>query len=149
MTQYIIFDLDGTLALDTHRVPHLREGKKDWEKYFSLCEGDAPNHPIIETLNLLWIGYDIQIWTGRAGEYETQTRRWLDKFIPDMNLKPDRLRMRPPGDRTDDFELKRRWLHELRQQGHEVLLVFEDRKRVVDMWRSEGVVCCQVAPGDF
>jgi hypothetical protein len=28
-------------------------------------------------------------------------------------------------------------------------LIFEDRASVVAMWRSQGVVCAQVAPGDF
>lgn len=30
-----------------------------------------------------------------------------------------------------------------------VQMVFEDRARVVDMWRKRGVLCAQVAPGDF
>ena len=28
-------------------------------------------------------------------------------------------------------------------------LAFDDRDRVVAMWREEGVPCFQVAPGDF
>ncbi|WP_442411278.1 phosphatase domain-containing protein [Methylobacterium aerolatum] len=28
-------------------------------------------------------------------------------------------------------------------------LVFEDRVSMVAMWRSRGIVCCQVAPEDF
>ena len=31
----------------------------------------------------------------------------------------------------------------------EPIMVFEDRKRVADMWRSKGIRCCQVAPGDY
>jgi hypothetical protein len=30
-----------------------------------------------------------------------------------------------------------------------VLLVVEDRTRVVQMWREEGLVCLQCAPGEF
>jgi hypothetical protein len=26
---------------------------------------------------------------------------------------------------------------------------FDDRQRVVDMWRRNGITCFQVAPGDF
>ena len=30
-----------------------------------------------------------------------------------------------------------------------VLFVVEDRSRVVEMWRAEGLVCLQCAPGEF
>ncbi len=30
-----------------------------------------------------------------------------------------------------------------------VQFVMDDRQRVVDMWRSKGLKCLQVAPGDF
>jgi hypothetical protein len=30
-----------------------------------------------------------------------------------------------------------------------VLFVVEDRNRVVEMWRKEGLVCLQCAPGEF
>jgi len=32
---------------------------------------------------------------------------------------------------------------------YEVLFVLDDRNRVVDFWRSIGLICLQVAPGDF
>ena len=31
----------------------------------------------------------------------------------------------------------------------EVFCVFDDRQKVVDMWRDLGLTCFQVAPGDF
>ena len=31
----------------------------------------------------------------------------------------------------------------------DVLMTVDDRQRVVDMWRAEGLTCLQVAPGDF
>jgi len=30
-----------------------------------------------------------------------------------------------------------------------ILFVVEDRSRVVEMWRGEGLVCLQCAPGEF
>ncbi|WGN90708.1 PseT-like polynucleotide kinase phosphatase [Burkholderia phage vB_BglM_WTB] len=59
-------------------------------------------------------------------------------------------RMRPHGDTTPDDQLKRKWLHSLSPVDRARLIaVFDDRQKVVDMWRSEGVPCFQVAPGDF
>ena len=37
----------------------------------------------------------------------------------------------------------------IRKDGYEPFLVFDDRQRVVDMWRRNGIQCCQVAPGDY
>jgi len=31
----------------------------------------------------------------------------------------------------------------------DVLMCVDDRQKVVDMWRAEGLTCFQVAPGDF
>lgn len=37
----------------------------------------------------------------------------------------------------------------MRDKGLDPKLVFDDRTRVVDMWRQEGLRAVQVAPGDF
>ena len=58
--------------------------------------------------------------------------------------------MRTIGDSTPDEILKRQWYEELPQNDKERLVcVFDDRQKVVDMWRSIGVTCLQVAAGDF
>jgi hypothetical protein len=31
----------------------------------------------------------------------------------------------------------------------DILCIFDDRDKVVKMWRSNGIACFQVAPGDF
>lgn len=33
--------------------------------------------------------------------------------------------------------------------GYEPIMAFDDRDRVVKMWRDAGIPCAQVAPGDF
>ena len=51
--------------------------------------------------------------------------------------------LRPDGDSTPDQDLKRDWL---RGYGKErILFAVDDRQKVVDMWRAEGVVCLQCA----
>jgi hypothetical protein len=143
----IVFDLDGTLADGTHREHHLHKRPKDWETYFALCHLDAPCGPLVDTYRaLLGDGHFVEIWTGRIAETRVATEEWIKA---NLGPTPDRLRMRPVGDRTDDNELKRLWLAEARAAGDQVILVFEDRRRVVEMWRAEGIVCAQVAEGDF
>ena len=51
-------------------------------------------------------------------------------------------------DYRDDVIVKQELLTQIRKVWNPIL-VFDDRQRVVDMWRSEGLICCQVARGDF
>jgi phosphoglycolate phosphatase-like HAD superfamily hydrolase len=57
--------------------------------------------------------------------------------------------MRADNDNRPDAEVKSEMLDKLIEQGHNPVIVFDDRQSVVDMWRSRGLLCCQVADGDF
>ena len=50
-----------------------------------------------------------------------------------------------------DNELKRKWFDDLigEDDKDQVLCVFDDRQKVVDMWRELGLTCMQVDKGDF
>lgn len=153
-----IFDLDGTLALIDHRRHFVsKEGKEkgwkpDWKAFYEACDQDKPNWPVIGTmLQLYSVGCDIRIWSGREDSVKGKTFMWLHMAtrIPLIKLE-QMLRMREEGDYTEDHVLKRKWLNLMKQQERNRLAaVFDDRQKVVDMWRGEGVACFQVAPGDF
>lgn len=157
MAPLYIFDLDGTLALIDHRR-HLVEGDKpNWPAFFAACVDDAPNTPVIQTyLRLAASGADCWVWSGRSDEVREQTEQWLVKnqifpsrppgSMPYLNF----LKMRPAGNHTRDEKLKAAWLDALHPTHKERLVaVFDDRDKVVSMWRSRGVACFQVAPGAF
>jgi len=62
--------------------------------------------------------------------------------------------MRPTGGNFKfmaDDKLKKMWLDDLfpGDKKDRILCVFDDRQKVVDMWRDNGIDCFQVAPGDF
>lgn len=57
--------------------------------------------------------------------------------------------MRADGDHQDDQHLKRRLLARIRADGFDPVLAIDDRRRVVEMWRAEGLICAQVADGNF
>lgn len=142
---FVVFDLDGTLANTDHRSHFLdrQASKKDWRGFFAACVDDTPHHHIIAVFHALSIaGHHIEIWSGRSSEVRAETEAWLSAH--DMGHIP--LRMRDEGDHTADEVLKRRWLLEADRRPD---LIFDDRAKVVAMWRAEGVPCCQVAPGDF
>ena len=147
----VIADLDGTIALmehrrhwlDAERHPEMTSDER-WRKFFAECVNDQPNWPMIHTLQALQrAGYYIHIFSGRSDEVREETVGWLEAF----NAPYDHLRMRAAGDFTKDEELKRQWITEYDMS--QILCVFDDRQKVVDMWRSLGLACFQIAPGDF
>jgi hypothetical protein len=142
----VIVDLDGTLALDSHRAHHLQTEPRDWDSYFRLCSSDKPNTDVITLVNMLYDeGYDIHILSGRRDDCYLETVDWLAKHEVGYTY----LQLRLTGDREQDHVLKPRWAQNLKLTPENTLLVIEDRQRVVDEWRRRGFTCLQVAPGNF
>lgn len=159
MKPLYIFDLDGTLALIEHRRHFVEResGKQDWKGFFAACVNDQPNAPVVQTLENLRRLCDVWIWSGRSEEVREATVEWIAHntsfiswtFDPIFGEK-NALKMRTEGDYTPDEVLKRGWLKSLSPHDRQRLVaVFDDRDKVVQMWRDEGVACFQVAQGAF
>jgi hypothetical protein len=145
----VIFDIDGTLAIIDHRR-HFVEGKgskatdEDWRNFYAACVDDEPNWPVILMNQLLFDnGYRVIIFSGRSKEVERETLDWLKRF----DVRYHKIFMREEKDFLPDEKLKKKWLAKV--QKNRVLVVFDDRQKVVDMWRRAGLTCFQVAPGGF
>lgn len=136
---HVIFDLDGTLANIDHRTHFVRNGRRDWDSFFRECVNDLGVPHVIETFHAhLAAGHKVRIWSGRSDVVRCETEDWLS----DMGIDPCYLQhMRAAGDNTPDVDLKRYWLSQADPRPD---LVYDDRQRVVDMWRAEGVPCFQV-----
>jgi hypothetical protein len=140
---FVVFDLDGTLALTGHREHHLRKTPKDWDAFFADCVDDTPCLPLVAAANLFTMsGHRTAIWTGRSCAVAHQTVAWMSQH----GLHVSEMIMRLENDHRPDTELKGEWLA---AEATPPDLVFEDRASVVDWWRSKGIVCAQVAPGRF
>lgn len=152
MRPLYIFDLDGTLALIEHRRHYIEcpREQQDWRAFYAACVNDQANHPVLETLwRLQCAGAEIWIFSGRSDEVREQTIVW-SRLNGIVLSRDEHLLMRPAGDFTPDYQLKLRWLSEMLPADRERLVaVFEDRDRMVKMWRAEGIACFQVASGDF
>lgn len=141
-----LFDLDGTIALVEHRAHFIESRPKNWHGYFAACVDDPPNEPVIEILQALQTaGYEIWIASGRSDEVRSETEQWLRR----QRITWTKLLMRAAGDLRPDDVLKRGWLRNGSIPKERVRMVFDDRDRIVAMWRRHGLVCLQVAPGDF
>jgi len=146
----VIFDLDGTLALiDKRRALAAKpNGKIDWSIFFDPknIELDEPNQAVIDTFNIMkYAGLHVGIFSGRDEVTYDKTLEWLAKY----EIEPDFIKMRPKGSYTPDDVLKATWLEELMSDDVDVLCVYDDRDKVVNMWRQRGIACFQVAPGNF
>ena len=156
-----IFDLEGTLALTEHRQHFLEEKPKNWKAFHEACVDDLPNIPLIRLFNLYQINYrQTWIFTGRSETVYDETLNWLEtNHIAAIG----RIKMRKTNDPRDDTVVKREMLDELlehtsyyshlrqakQRQIDTGIIIFDDRQKVVDMWREMGLTCCQVAPGNF
>lgn len=150
----VIFDLDGTLALidDRRALATKDNGKMNWDVFFDPAniDLDLPNDPVIKMAQLLDSqGFKIVIFSGRSKATKDATKDWLNKFGVPFNI----LKMRPTGNGFQfmpDDKLKQKWLDDLFGDNKDrILCVFDDRQKVVDMWRDNGLDCFQVADGNF
>ena len=149
----IIFDLDGTLAdiRERRTLATKDSGKIDWPKFFdpNNISLDKPNIPVIESFKALQkAGFNMVIFSGRSEATREETEKWLDMY----GIRPDKLLMRPAtGSKmfTADDVLKEDWLNQEFPDKKNLLCVYDDRDKVVAMWRRNGITCFQVAPGDF
>ena len=149
-TKWVIFDLDGTLALiDDRRALCTKDnGKMDWDKFFdpNNIDLDKPNIPVIRMAQTLAeAGHKIAIFSGRSKRTLLTTKMWLNKH----NVPWHTLNMRPIRDFTPDDKLKNDWLNDKFPDKSDILCVFDDRDKVVDMWRRNDISCFQVAQGTF
>lgn len=146
----VIFDLDGTLADLTHRLKYIRDLPKgenpNWDAFHYACIFDQPIREMIKLNQMLAAQQaHIEIWSGRSDMVRPQTEQWLKEH----GVKYTYLFMRNTGDYTPDDELKESWLLSRVITPIRPDIVFDDRDRVVQMWRRHGIRCLQVAPGKF
>lgn len=139
-----VFDIDGTIADNSHRTHHLLKQPKDWDAYKAGVMGDKAIGHMLELV--LDIPSDRVVFcTGRSEWEREATTTWLfNNAFPAGNLY-----MRKEGDHRPDHIVKRELLDQIRADGFEPIMVFDDRNSVVKMWREAGIPCAQVAEGDF
>ncbi|QQG32115.1 polynucleotide 5'-kinase and 3'-phosphatase [Citrobacter phage CkP1] len=139
----VIFDLDGTLADNSHRSPY----------DLTLCGKDSPKEMVIMLLKMLREkGYKILTVSGRESgtkEDETIYRRITQKWVLDHVGETHGHYQRKQGDSRKDDIVKEEIFWKHIAGNYNVKLAVDDRAQVVEMWRRIGVECWQVAHGDF
>jgi hypothetical protein len=145
---YIICDLDGTLADISHREHHAQGHRKNWQKFFEGIPDDALAEVVADILRHYIKTHKIVLVSGRPEHTREHTESWLKKHVP--WLKPIHLHMRPSGDfRPDNIVKAEIYEEQIKPEYGEPFFVLDDRDKVVKMWREKGLICLQVAEGNF
>lgn len=131
----ILCDIDGTLAHMIDRSPY------DWGR----IDTDEVDPTIKNLLDVLKDKYFIILVSGRDEVCRERTEKWLRENDVPYGM----LLMRPEGDIRKDSIIKREIFETHIRPYYNVEFVLDDRNQVVEMWRSLGLKCLQVAEGDF
>ena len=130
----IIVDIDGTIALKGNRDPY----------DYALVREDFPNKKVISVVMQLENWNDVVFVSGRSKICREDTEQWLAQ----IGFEKPELYMRRLDDYRSD-EIVKKEIYYRHISPRNVLCVFDDRNRVVKMWRELGLTCLQVADGDF
>lgn len=143
----ILSDIDGTVADNSARRVFIERKPKNWKAYNAGMEHDKPITPICELLRTLYLqNCTIIFVTGREEIFREVTEKWLRAHRLDFYQS---LIMREEKDYRDDAVVKSEFLEYIRALHGEPSIVLDDRKKVVDMWRAQGIKCLQVEEGNF
>lgn len=135
----IIVDVDGTIAHNN--------GHRGWFEWSKVGE-DEPIIPVINLVNMYSAsGYHVVIVSAReeTSECRSLTEQWLFKH----GVPFDALFMRPAKDFRKDDIIKEEIYNKHIKGNYDVEAVIDDRDGPVAFWRSVGLRCFQVAPGNF
>lgn len=142
--EIVIFDIDGTLADISERIHHIQRKPKNWNAFNAGMAQDKAVHSMVRLCNILYAsGLYVVLCSGRNEKNRPETVEWLKS----QGVNYHELLLRKDEDFRTDSVVKREILRTLDKSR--ILFVVEDRNRVVEMWRSEGLVCLQCAPGEF
>lgn len=157
----IIVDIDGTLADCAHRLHFIKDKPKNWPAFFDACGEDTPIKTVLAMVHSLRVGQPYAMsdnrlifCSGRPERTRAMTVRWLLENnllakTPGEEGHGWPLYMRADNDFREDSIIKRELLAKIRADGFDPVLAVDDRARVCKMWREEGLVCAQVAEGEF
>lgn len=141
----VVFDIDGTVADASRRLHWIQSRPKNWAAFNRDMGSDPEITSVAALARTLYTNNCLVFCTGRSDQYRSVTEQWLAEH----DLKHHGVYMRQQRDHREDFVVKRELIERIWQEHGRPDLVFEDRSRNVEMFRSLGLQCLQVAAGDY
>lgn len=128
-----IFDVDGTLAQKGDRYIF------DYSKVYL----DSPREQVINMAKILTkAGYAIIIFSGREASCLEETCDWLKTH----GIVYQEIQLRPIKDNRDDTIVKKEMYDSIKDK-FDIQGVFDDRPKVLRMWRDQGLTTFDVGKG--
>lgn len=145
----VVFDLDGTLADVTHRLHYIRPNpaidpdtgkkvKRRFDLFHEACDQDTLITQVAYFYHLFTKDphSTVVVLSGRDHATYDKTVTW---FKQNYLLMPDDLILKQGDQNTPDVEQKRFQADRIEKKyGRKIDMVFEDRDRVVQMWKDRG-----------
>lgn len=132
----VIFDIDGTLALNTG-------GRSPYD--MGRVSEDSPNNHIIRAAQMhVNSGIPVVICSGREECGRKATEEWLVNHM----ISFDELHMRSNKDMRKDYIVKEEFWRDICTRWY-ITNMYDDRDQVVNHARKLGFNICQVAEGNF
>ena len=149
MKQWVVFDIDGTLADCGHRLQYAQA--KLWDEFHERAKDDQVIVDVADMMRYLSKDFHIMLLTGRPHKYRHMTIEWL--LNAGLHSSYDELIMRPDGNFIQDGPMKCDLL-EMRFGSQEDVLanvwfVVDDRETVVESLRNYGLTVLQPAAGGY
>lgn len=142
----VVFDMDGVLSDAAGRQHFLEWPTRDWDAFFAACGDDPLIAEVGRLIELLDRDLTVVLLTARPIRVQAQTLGWLERYA---ELRWDLLIMRERGSYRSAPEFKRETVGELRGWGFDLRIAFEDDRRNVAMFHSEGVPCIYLHSGYY
>lgn len=139
----IICDIDWTIAKIDHRLHHIKKEAKDRDSFFKGVSDDEPIYQVIDIINAMSKTNRIVLTSWRSNICCKETIEWLDRYWVEYNF----LLMRNSWDHRQDYEVKED-LYEKCLKKNDIFFAIDDRKQVVDYWRSVWVYTLDVRQCD-
>ena len=136
-----ICDIDNTILDITHRFHYLDGENTDWEAFLKeeTMLKDTPIFETIELINFLNKKYPIIFITGRNEGTRRITCKQIEKHC-NLVYKGYILLMRKDGDMSQDTVIKEQLYKEHVEPNYEIIGAFDDKTRVIELWRSLGII---------
>ena len=120
---------------------------KDWKNFRLATVDDTPVQWVCDIAKrYIAQGDEVAFFSARNESERKITEKQISQWIGDGHKG---VFLRPDGDYRCDAEFKSELADKFIDMGGKIDLIFDDRQKVVDMWRDKGFTVVQVADGDF
>lgn len=123
--------------------------KKNWKKFNEEMVNDTPNMWCVELIYRMYPFLKLIFVSGREECFRSVTRDKLIEWLSPIGIYNYEIFMRPTGDYRPDTKIKLEIYENEIKEKYKILFAIDDRKKIVDLWRSLGITCLACAEGNF